>query len=102
VATVSGFFLDDANLSLCDSLVGASAQKPAEFVTAVQVAQEIAVLSPSVQDRPLLPACYVVLGEPPQKVQSVFRKWTTPRTTPQPAQLCVRVEEVMQELGIML
>ncbi len=82
------------------SLVGGFAKKPAEFVTAVQVAQEIAVLSPSVQDRPVLPAAYVVIGHPPQHFKSVFRKWKPQRSTPQAEKMCVRVEEVVQQLGI--
>ncbi|KAL2436923.1 hypothetical protein ABEF94_015498 [Exophiala dermatitidis] len=83
-------------------LVGASAKKPSEFVTALHIAQEMAVLSPSVQDRPVLPSCFVVFGEPPQHIKSVFRKWTPARTSPQTGQICVRVEEVMQELGMTL
>ncbi|KAK5445258.1 hypothetical protein LTS15_010349 [Exophiala xenobiotica] len=83
-------------------LVGASAKKPAEFVTAVQVAQEIAVLAPSIQDRSLLPACYVVMGDPPQKIKDVFRKWRPDRTTASGEPLCVRVEEVLGDLGITL
>ncbi|KIW63948.1 hypothetical protein PV04_08910 [Phialophora macrospora] len=83
-------------------LIGGSAKKPAEFVTAVQVAQEIAVLSPSVQDRPLLPSCYIVIGEPPQHIMSIFRKWTPRRSSLPTEQLCVRAEEVVQELGIQL
>ncbi|EXJ75222.1 uncharacterized protein A1O5_01918 [Cladophialophora psammophila CBS 110553] len=83
-------------------LVGGSAKKPAEFMTAVQVAQEIAVLSPSVQDRPLLPACYVVMGDPPQSIKSVFRKWRPERPNGRDEQVCVRVEEVIQELEITL
>lgn len=83
-------------------LVGGSAKKPAEFVTAVQIAQEIAVLSPSVQDRPLLPACYVVMGDPPDNIKSAFRKWRPARAMPQAGSICVRVEEVMQDLGITL
>ncbi|OQU99007.1 hypothetical protein CLAIMM_04712 [Cladophialophora immunda] len=81
-------------------LVGGSAKKPAEFVTAVQVAQEIAVLSPSVQDRPLLPSCYVVMGDPPENIKSVFRKWRPERSASRDEQVCVRVDEVIQELGI--
>ncbi|OCT44665.1 hypothetical protein CLCR_05341 [Cladophialophora carrionii] len=83
-------------------LIGGFAKKPAEFATAVQVAQEIAVLSPSVQDRPLLPSCYVVMGEPPQHIKSIFRKWTPQKPSAPGEQLCVRVEEVVQELGIPL
>ncbi|EXJ92314.1 hypothetical protein A1O3_00864 [Capronia epimyces CBS 606.96] len=87
-----------------DVLVGASAKKPAEFVTAVQIAQEMAVLSPSVQDRPALPSCFVVLGDPPPHVKAVFRKWTPQRTSPSPGAGAsyVRVQEVMQELGMTL
>lgn len=88
----------DANS--CDSLVGESAKKPAEFVTALQIAQEIAVLSPSVQDRPLLPACYLVMGAPPQKIQSVFRKWRPQRSMSANEPICVRVDEVMRDFGI--
>jgi hypothetical protein len=82
------------------SLIGKSAKKPAEFVTAVQIAQEIAVLSPSIQDRPVLPPCYVVMGDPPPQIKSVFRKWKPRRSTPGSGPMCVRVEEVVQELGI--
>lgn len=85
-----------------DRLVGSSAKKPAEFVTAIQVAQEMAVLAPSIQDRPMLPACYVVMGEPPQPMQAAFRKWRPERAVSQPKAMCVRVEEVMEELGIMM
>ena len=88
-------------LTLCViRLVGAAARKPAEFVTAIRVAEEIAVLAPSIQDRPVLPACYVVLGDPPQKVKDVFRKWRLDRTATQVEPLCVRVDEVLHELGI--
>lgn len=80
--------------------MGASAKKPGEFVTAIQVAEEIAVLAPSIQDRPLLPACYVVLGDPPQTVKDVFRKWRADRTTNPIDPMCVRVDEVLHELGI--
>ena len=71
-------------------------------MTALQIAQEIAVLSPSVQDRPVLPACYVVMGDPPRDVKAVFRKWRPVQSPPQKEQLCVRIEEVMQELRIAL
>ncbi|KIW99845.1 uncharacterized protein Z518_10773 [Rhinocladiella mackenziei CBS 650.93] len=100
--------LDATHIHILDTygelyvLIGASAKKPAEFVTAVNIAQEIAVLSPSVQDRPLLPACYVVLGDPPQNIKAVFRKWRPERVTSQGEQMCARVEEVMQELGMTL
>ncbi|KIV86664.1 hypothetical protein PV11_02261 [Exophiala sideris] len=98
--------LDSHNIHLLDAydevyvLVGAAARKPAEFVTAIRVAEEIAVLAPSVQDRPVLPACYVVLGDPPQTVKDVFRKWRPDRTATQVDPLCVRVDEVLHELGI--
>jgi hypothetical protein len=84
------------------SLIGESAKKPAEFVTAVQISQEIAVLSPSVQDRPFLPTCYVVMGDPPQPVKSIFRKWRPQRSTAHASQVSVRVEEVVQELGLIV
>ncbi|KEF52949.1 uncharacterized protein A1O9_10855 [Exophiala aquamarina CBS 119918] len=83
-------------------IIGSSAKKPAEFITALQIAQEIAVLCPSVQDRPLIPSCYVLLGEPPQEVKAVFRKWSPPRDSSGGSQVCVRLEEVAQELGLSL
>lgn len=46
-----------------------------EFVSALHIAQEIAVLSPSVEDRSLLPSCEVVFGEPPRDFRVSFRKW---------------------------
>jgi len=64
------------------------------------VAQEIALLTPSVQDRSLLPTCYVVLGDPPADFKAMFRKWK-----PQPLaqqSLCVRVEDVLKEVGLVL
>lgn len=85
-----------------DSIVGSSAKKPAEFITAVHVAQEMAVLSPSLQDRPLLPTCHVLLGELPDDVKSVFRKWTPSRSPVQQQTILAPAEEVMQELGIAL
>ncbi|OAP64790.1 hypothetical protein AYL99_00762 [Fonsecaea erecta] len=108
VAPFSQKDLDPNHIHILDTygelyvLVGGSAKKPAEFVTAVQVAQEIAVLSPSVQDRPLLPACYVVMGDPPENIKSVFRKWKPERSASRDEPVCIRVEEVIQELGIML
>ncbi|KAI1615746.1 hypothetical protein EDD36DRAFT_196112 [Exophiala viscosa] len=98
--------LDSHNIHLLDMydevyvLVGATARKPAEFVTAIRVAEEIAVLAPSIQDRPVLPVCYVVLGDPPQKVKDVFRKWRPDRSATQVDPLCVRVDEILHELGI--
>lgn len=83
-------------------LVGDSAKKPAEFVTAVQVAQEMAVLAPSIQDRPLLPACYVIMGDPPENVKNIFRKWRAARTVDPGESMCVPVADVLQDLGITL
>ena len=69
-------------------------------MTAVQVAQELAVLSPSVQDRPFLPTCYVVIGEPPQNIKAIFRKWRPQRSMSHAQKVCARLEEVVQEIGI--
>jgi hypothetical protein len=44
-------------------------------VSALHIAQEIAVLAPSVEDRSLLPSCEVVFGEPPRDFRAAFRKW---------------------------
>ncbi|RMZ85645.1 hypothetical protein DV737_g610, partial [Chaetothyriales sp. CBS 132003] len=50
--------------------------KSADFVSALHIAQELAVLTPSMQGRPLLPSCQVAFGEPPRDCQAAFRKWT--------------------------
>ncbi|RMZ77704.1 hypothetical protein DV738_g4235, partial [Chaetothyriales sp. CBS 135597] len=50
--------------------------KSADFVSALHIAQELAVLIPSVQDRALLPSCRVAFGEPPRDCQVAFRKWS--------------------------
>jgi hypothetical protein len=42
----------------------------------LHIAQEIAVLAPSVEDRSLLPPSEVVFGEPPLDFKAAFRKWT--------------------------
>ena len=34
------------------------------------------MLSPSIQDRALLPSCEVVFGEPSADLKAAFRKWT--------------------------
>lgn len=82
------------------SIVGQSARKPVEFITALHVAQEMAVLSPSVQDRPLLPSCHVVSGDMPDNVKTAFRKWKQARSTPPRGNISARAEDVMRELGI--
>lgn len=84
------------------SVIGSSAKKPAEFITALQIAQEIAVLGPSVQDRPLIPSCYVLLGDPPQEVKTIFRKWSPSKASLDGNRVCVRLEEVAQALGLSL
>lgn len=52
-----------------------SQSKPADFVTAVHIAQELAVLTPSMQDRALLPSCEVVFGSLPRDARAAFRKF---------------------------
>jgi hypothetical protein len=50
--------------------------KATDFVTALHIAQEMAVLTPSMQDRALLPSCEVVLGgHPPREARAAFRKY---------------------------
>jgi hypothetical protein len=44
-------------------------------VTAVMLAQEMSMLAPTLQDRPLMPACWLVFGDPPRDFKAVVRKW---------------------------
>ena len=77
-----------------------SFSKPADFVTALHIAQELAVLTPSIQDRALLPACEVIFGDPPADFKAAFRKWTPglnidTKTEP----VCMEVAEVLRVLS---
>lgn len=75
--------------------------KPAEFVAALDLSQELAMLAPSVQDRSSIPTCFVVFGEPPPDVKVCFRKWSERRSmnSDKPS-ACVRMEEVMEALNL--
>lgn len=76
-------FPRDASDLITDTLahsIPGSKCKPTDFVTALHIAQEMAVLTPSMQDRALLPSCEVVLaGCPPREVRAAFRKYTVRR-----------------------
>ena len=50
-----------------------------EFVTALMLAQEMSMLAPTLQDRPLMPACHLVFGDPPKDFKVVLRKWEDER-----------------------
>jgi hypothetical protein len=43
------------------------------------LAQEMSMLAPTLQDRPLMPACHLVFGDPPTDFRAVFRKWEDER-----------------------
>jgi hypothetical protein len=49
--------------------------RAADFTTALHIAQEIAFLTPSMQDRSLLPSCEAVFGTLPKEVRAAFRKF---------------------------
>lgn len=66
----------------------------------MHIAQEIAVLSPSIQDRALLPSCEVVFGEPSPDVKAAFRKWTPAMNVDKNAESAsFEVAEVLSILG---
>ena len=81
-----------------------AATKAAEFATSMHLAQDFAMLAPAIQDRPILPTCYVVAGELPDDVRICFRKWSKleERNSLVGGQesICVRLEEVMKGLGL--
>ncbi len=52
-----------------------TSSKSAEFVSALFFVQEYGILAASLQDRPLIPTCHVVLSTPPGDFRAVFRKW---------------------------
>jgi hypothetical protein len=43
------------------------------------LAQEMSMLAPTLQDRPLMPACYLVFGDPPGDFKATLRKWEDER-----------------------
>lgn len=92
----------DAYHSLYIIITRQCASKAAEFITSMHLAQDFAMLSPAIQDRPLLPTCYVVAGELPQDVKICFRKWSNIEANSLLGQgsLCVRLEEVMEAVGL--
>lgn len=79
-----------------------SEAKAGEFVTALRLAQEFAMLSPATQDRPLLPSCYVVLGDMTNDVKACFRKWSAleAQANARTDSMCVRLEDAMEALGL--
>lgn len=79
-----------------------SAAKAAEFVTALFLAQDIAMLSPAVQDRPVLPACYVVAGDMTDDIKACFRKWSAAEGASLAGKesICVRLEDVIEALEL--
>lgn len=57
-------------------IVGSRAQAQyASFRNALNFAQEYAILASSMEDRPFVPICTVVLEGIPRDLKSVFRKW---------------------------
>ncbi|KAL6834031.1 hypothetical protein J3E69DRAFT_325772 [Trichoderma sp. SZMC 28015] len=61
-------------------IVGSQAQSQyASFRTALDFAQEYAVLAASMEDRPFIPISTVVLEGAPRDLKRVFRKWTDER-----------------------
>lgn len=92
----------DAYRSLYIMVNSQCSSKAAEFVTAMYLAQDFAMLSPSIQDRPLLPRCYVAMGEPTPDVKACFRRWSVidGHSLAGNESMCVPLEEVMEALGL--
>lgn len=62
-------------------VVGSRAQPQyASFRNALDFAHEYAILSASMEDRPFVPVCSVVLEGVPRDLRSVFRKWDEKRS----------------------
>ena len=92
----------DAYRTLYILLTRQCASKAPEFITALYLAQDFAMLSPAIQDRPMLPTCYVVAGEMTSDVKACFRKWSALEGNELVGResLCVRLEEVMEALDL--
>jgi len=92
----------DAYSTLYILLTRQCASKASELITALYLAQDFAMLSPAIQDRPTLPACYVVAGEMTNDVKACFRKWSALEGNSLVGKdsICVRLEEVMEALNL--
>lgn len=56
-----------------------ASSKHVECATALMLAQEMSMLAPTLQDRPLMPICHFVFGDPPKDFKAVLRKWEDER-----------------------
>ena len=92
----------DAYRTLYVVMTRQCASKTAEFITALYLAQDFAMLSPAIQDRPALPACYVVAGDLPNDVKACFRKWSAIEASSLVGKdsICARLEDVMEALDL--
>ncbi|KAK5947633.1 hypothetical protein PMZ80_001786 [Knufia obscura] len=92
----------DAYRTLYVLLTRQCASKASEFITALYLAQDFAMLSPAIQDRPVLPTCYVMAGEMTNDVKACFRKWSAleGNSLAGNESICVRLEEVMEALDL--
>lgn len=72
----------------------------AEFTTALHLAQDISILAPSLQDRPLMPSCHIIFGDPPKNFKDCFRKWRSTRTRPGLGgeNMVIQLEEIFQAM----
>jgi len=98
----SAVHIIDAYRTLYVLLTRQCASKASEFITALYLAQDFAMLSPAIQDRPMLPVCYVVAGEMTSDVKACFRKWSALEGNELVGEhsICVRLEEVMEALDL--
>lgn len=57
-------------------VLGANSQsKKVEFQSALQFAQEYAILAASIDDRPFIPVSSVIVGGAPREFKVLFRNW---------------------------
>lgn len=76
--------------------------RAAEFITALHIAQDIAMLSPAIQDRPVVPTCYIVAGDMPSDIKACFRKWSAIEGNSLIGKdsICVKLDDVMEALSL--
>ena len=53
------------------------------------------MLAPTLQDRPLMPGCHLVFGDPPRDFKAVLRKWEDERYE---RSIVVPLDEVIEAL----
>lgn len=71
-------FIFESKLTILRHVIAEANSKSAEFVTALMFAQDYAILTASLEDRPSIPTCKITFYGAPPDFTAAFRKWESP------------------------